>query len=135
MDEKGFNEEELSDIMKEIEALEDDFKEAGTKTAMTSPVVSELAQLETEAALPSKAAEKMPEHSDVIEFEKPITKVLKTPPTTMTFKVQGDLTMDLQFDVAGKVVRLEVNETGLNVCMDGGVTFSVPFEKSHKKTA
>lgn len=127
MDEKGFNEDELSDIMKEIEALEGDFKK---EQSQMTPVVGELAKLDEKVAVPSKASKK----SEVVEFNKSAGSGSKFP-TSMNFKVQGEMSIDLQFDVGGKVVHLAVSETGLNVSMDGGVTFSVPFEKNHKKSA
>src|SRR5687768_12173965 len=107
---KSFNDQELSDIMKEIEALEDDFKVDDEKD---SPVMAELANMDEAKALPKvKAAPMMKESSPAS--------------TAMSFKVQGDLTLELHFDIGGKVVSLEVTESGLQIQMEGGVTFTVP---------
>ncbi len=54
----------------------------------------------------------------------------------MSFKVSGNMSLDMQFEVGGKVICLEVSEHGLNIQMDGGMTFSVPVgNKAHGKKA
>jgi hypothetical protein len=54
----------------------------------------------------------------------------------MTFKVQGNLSLDLKFEIGGKVVCLEVNESEFSIQMEGGVRFTVPVhEKSGLKKA
>ena len=128
---KSFNDDELIDIMKEIEALEEDFsQEAATdaETAMTaSDVMEDLSQLEEKAAIPlkPKAAPKAPAHATT-----------KSAGTSMSFKVQGDLNLELQFDIGGKMVSLDVTESGLTITMDGGMTFTVPLHgKPHSKVA
>ena len=47
---KSFNDQELSEIMKEIEALEEDFSEPEEKS--TSSVLEELANLDEEESIP-----------------------------------------------------------------------------------
>lgn len=134
---KSFNDDELSDIMKEIEALEQDFKEEDVKAA--TPVMEELAEMSEEEAIPTPVASTT---SNVVAFEKeaPVAHAAPSKPaathhtaaptsashTSMSFKVQGNLSLELSFDIGGKVVSLEVTETGLNIEMDGGVKFTVP---------
>ena len=48
----------------------------------------------------------------------------------MSFKVQGDLTLELAFDVGGKTISLEVTEAGLSIEMEGGVKFTVPVSEA-----
>jgi hypothetical protein len=126
---KSFNDQELSDIMKEIEALEDDFTATDEKIA--SPVMEELAHMEEEKIAP------MVEATNIVSFEtkRDAPKATAATQTSMSFKVQGNLALDLQFDIGGKVVTLEVTETGLTIEMEGGVRFSVPVgeKSSHKK--
>ncbi len=110
--EKSFNDQELSDIMKEIEALEEDFKEEDVK-AKVIPVLHELSELPEAKAVPLKA---------VVKEE---TFVAKTP-AAMSFKVSGDLNLELEFDVGGKFVSIAVSEEGLTIVLDGGMTFKVP---------
>lgn len=159
---KSFNDDELSDIMKEIEALEKDFKQDEIKEA--SPVLEELVEMKTEEAIPVAAQQAeditetqveeivaetveviAPVAENVVAFEAPKASVAAVTPeaqapvastaaapatnashTSMSFKVQGNLTLELSFDIGGKVVSLEVTETGLNIEMDGGVKFTVP---------
>ena len=127
---KSFNDEELSDIMKEIEALEEDFSASEDKSPTS--VIEELVELEEPVAIPVAT-------SKVVSLDTPraATKTTSTnPSTSMSFKVQGQLTLELQFDIGGKVVSLEVTESGLNIDMEGGVRFSVPVnEKSSSKKA
>lgn len=117
---KSFNDQELSDIMKEIEALEEDF---ATSDATSSPVMEELASLNEEVAVP------VAQTATVSEFKPKQNKPAPAaaPGTSMNFKVQGDITLSLQFDIGGKSVSLEVTESGLDIEMDGGMKFTVPL--------
>ncbi|HXH32295.1 MAG TPA: hypothetical protein VNJ01_15960 [Bacteriovoracaceae bacterium] len=111
---KNFNDQELSDIMKEIEALEDD------------SILDELAQLDESESIPMSSP-------SVMSFG---NKSNATASTAMSFKVQGNLNLELQFDIGGQVVCLEVTESGLSIQMEGGMTFSLPMgDKVHSKKA
>lgn len=126
---KSFNDQELSDIMKEIEALEDDFTVAEEKSP--SAVMEELANLDEADSIPLST-------SNIVSLDskRSAPKATADATTSMSFKVQGNLTLDLQFDIGGKVVTLEVTESGLSIEMEGGVKFSVPVsEKSSFKKA
>ncbi len=115
---KSFNDQELSDIMKEIEALEEDFKEEEVKD-VAAPVLKELTELPEIKAVPLKPVKD--------------TNFVSKSSTAMSFKVQGDLNLDLEFEVGGKFVSLAVAEDGLTIVLDGGMTFKVPV--SDKKAA
>lgn len=126
---KSFNDQELSDIMKEIEALEDDFTAVEDKTA--SPVMEELAHLDEKDSIPAPTAKVVS-----LDTKRAAPKETSSSPATMSFKVQGNLTLDLQFEIGGKTVALEVTEEGLTIVMDGGMKFTVPVtEKSSLKKA
>ncbi len=127
---KSFNDQELSDIMKEIEALEEDFSDTDEKVA--SPVMEELAYLEEESSVPITASKNVVS----LESSRSAAKSAPEASTSMSFKVHGQLTLELQFDIGGKVVCLEVTESGLNIEMEGGMKFTVPVgEKSVLKKA
>lgn len=142
---KSFNDEELSDIMKEIEALEEDFKADDIEDPKieASPLMEEFADLDEEVALPTPAARI--EQSSVLPMtaKTPTTTTPATPaasttagPASMSFKVSGDINLELQFDIGGKVVSLNVSESGLNIEMEGGMSFKVPLSNTaHKKAA
>lgn len=119
---KSFNDQELSDIMKEIEALEEEFSGESDKVEATA-VMEELAEMDEEKSIPVTNKEET-----VLAFTpKAVHHSTKsTPPTSMMFKVQGEMNLELQFEIGGKTIQLEVSETGLNIQMEGGVTFSVP---------
>jgi hypothetical protein len=129
---KSFNDQELSDIMKEIEALEEEFSgEVETDKIEASSVMEELAEMELDQAVPTTN-----KTETVLPFEK------KTPPkavaaaktstqSSMSFKVQGDMNLELNFEIGGKTIALEVTEAGLTIQMEGGMTFSVPVSDAH----
>lgn len=125
---KNFNDQELSDIMKEIEALEEDFAEPEDK--YDSPLMEELAELEETQSVPVSAAKVVSFETAKAESAKPAAAAV--PATSMSFKVQGQLNLELQFDIGGKVVCLEVSEQGLNIEMEGGMKFFVPVSASKK---
>lgn len=116
---KSFNDQELSDIMKEIEALEEDFQ-----TEASSEVMEELAVMDEKQAIPQTN-----KTEPAVVHMKPVAS--QRAATAMSFKVSGDLNLDLQFDIGGKVVSLSVTQTGLTIEMDGGMTFTVPVSTSH----
>lgn len=120
---KSFNDQELSDIMKEIEALEDDFTAAEEKSP--SDVMEELADLDEKDSVPLST-------SNIVSLDskRVAPKASADATTSMSFKVQGDLKLELQFSIGGKVVMLEVTEAGLSIEMEGGVKFTVPVTES-----
>lgn len=129
---KSFNDQELSDIMKEIEALEEEFggneHEESAAPVEASAVMEELAEMEEEKSIPVTNREE----AKILTMEKreapKATKTATASPTSMMFKVQGDMNLELQFDIGGKCIMLEVTEAGLSIQMDGGITFTVPVE-------
>lgn len=128
---KSFNDQELSDIMKEIEALEEDMETEDVKSP--SPVLEELAEMDESESVPVST-------SSIVSLDSkrsaPKVEASAAPSTSMSFKVSGNLTLDLKFDIGGKSVALEVTETGLTIEMDGGAKFTVPVDsKSSLKKA
>jgi hypothetical protein len=112
---KSFNDQELSDIMKEIEALEETYTETESKE-----VLEELAHMDESESIPTSTTNVVS-----LDAHRPAAKTTGAS-TSMSFKIQGNLTLDLQFEIGGKVVALEVTEAGLSIEMEGGVKFSVP---------
>jgi hypothetical protein len=130
---KSFNDQELSDIMKEIEALEEEFSaEEDTDKVQATAMMEELAEMEEAKSIPATNKK-----DSVLPFErKPTAETNKTTTNTttaMSFKVQGDLNLELQFDIGGKTIMLEVSEAGMNIKMDGGVSFSVPVSNAQSQ--
>ncbi len=116
---KSFNDQELSDIMKEIEALEEGLDIVDEKSP--SPVLEELAQMDEKESIPASTTSVVS-----LDSKRAAAKTPATNSTKMSFNVQGNLTLDLQFEIGGKVVMLEVTEQGLSIEMEGGVKFTVP---------
>ena len=132
---KSFNDQELSDIMKEIEAMEEEFSaEEDTDKVEASAMMEELAEMEEEKSIPATN-----KNDSVLPFERqtaPATTAATaktTSNTAMSFKVQGELNLELQFDIGGKKITLEVSEAGMNIKMDGGVSFSVPVSNAQSQ--
>lgn len=54
----------------------------------------------------------------------------------MSFSVEGDMKLDLSFNISGKMVHLNISEHGFEIELDGGMKFSIPVtEKEHNKKA
>jgi len=130
---QSFNDQELSDIMKEIEALEQDYGD--TPEQKVSPVIEELVDLDEDKAVPSSTENVLTwenKKTEVVEEEVEERTSWESAPlkseaaTTMSFKVQGNLALEMKFDIGGKVVSLEVTKSGLTIELEGGMKFSVP---------
>jgi hypothetical protein len=132
---QSFNDKELSDIMKEIEALEQDY--ASGPEQKVSPVIEELVELDEDKAVPTSTEnvlswEAKKTETEVIEEEEVVSSSWESTPiksentTSMSFKVQGNLALEMKFDIGGKVVSLEVTQSGLTIELEGGMKFSVP---------
>lgn len=118
---KSFNDQELTDIMKEIEALEEEFSED-----TEASVMEELAEMDEEKAIPFTTTKET-----VLAFDKKPKTSSKGAQSAMSFKVQGDMNLELKFEIGGKTIQLEVTEAGLTINMEGGVTFTVPVADAH----
>lgn len=56
--------------------------------------------------------------------------------TSMNFSVEGDMKMNLFFNIAGKSVALHIHEGSFEIELEGGMKFSVPVsDQEHKKAA
>lgn len=116
--EKGFNDEELADIMSEIENLEREFAEPAPEE---NAVLQELAHKPVaETVLKTNH-----EESKVL----PMKQAPSHAPATMSFKVEGQMSVELSFDVNGQSVSLSVSEEGLSITTDSGAKFSLPMTK------
>ncbi len=160
---KSFNDQELSDIMKEIEALEQDFIPStevaaeptaatetdapSSETVLSTDFVGGTQESEefTEVSVTSLQTDQKPEHFDPVSNVVPLDhrptaanpkEHRPAASTSMSFKVSGDLTLELAFDIGGQTVALEVTESGLSIEMEGGMKFTVPMkQKSELKKA
>ncbi len=124
---KSFNDQELSDIMKEIEALEEEFTGDSAQKVESSSVLEEFTELEEEKALPKTNLQET-----VLAFEKKSEINAETAgktssaPASMMFKVQGNMELELQFEIGGKSVSLAVTENGLTIELENGAKFTIP---------
>jgi hypothetical protein len=129
---KSFNDQELSDIMKEIEALEEEFSaDEDSSKVEASTIMEDLAEMEEEQSIPVTNREE----TTVLPFAKKEISQPTKATSSMSFKVQGDLNLELHFEVGGKNIALEVTDKGLTIQMDGGISFTVPVSdaQSYKK--
>jgi hypothetical protein len=57
--------------------------------------------------------------------------------SSMSFAVEGDMKLDLSFNISGKIVNLSINENGFELELEGGMKFNIPLDEvsSHKKVA
>jgi hypothetical protein len=73
-------------------------------------------------------------HSDIAT---PKAAVTKGGHSSMSFNVEGDMKLDLAFNISGKVVQLHISENGFELELEGGIKFSIPLDEAHsnKKAA
>jgi len=157
--EKGFNDQELADIMSEIESLEREFAEeapVAQKAAPAAEVEAPVAQEVHEEVVEEVPEETHTEPAVLHELvQKPVAEtVLKTnheekvvemkkhaapaasAPASLTFKVAGEMSVNLAFEVNGQTVELAVTEEGLSIEMESGAKFTLPLAKAeHAKKA
>ncbi|MAX67896.1 MAG: hypothetical protein QF441_00505 [Bacteriovoracaceae bacterium] len=213
--EKGFNDDELADIMNEIESLEKEFTEDVSQDVDTvedkSPETSmEVSENEAKADGPKAEVEEdnavthyeevvaesqeheqsseqefhhQPESNSepTVEVDQEMSEVLdelsempaeevvakhkpveddanvhhlhtassnshfdhsvqgSSPKThsSMSFKVEGDMKLDLSFQVSGKEIHLNISEEVFEIELEGGMKFSLPVhsQNSNKKAA
>ncbi len=103
---KSFNDQELSDIMKEIEALEEEFTAEDDLKAQSAEVMEEVVEMDEEKAIPMES-----KHSpEVLAFEPkstPMKNTKSSAPASMSFKFQGEMNLELQFEIGAKTIQLE----------------------------
>ena len=127
--EKGFNDKELADIMSEIESLEREFNTEAPRSApieASSPVLQELAEAPVETSLPQ---------SKVVPMSKPHHSAPASAPSCLSFKVEGEMTVSLKFEVNGQCVSLAVTEQGLEIETESGAKFSLPLHGQSSRPA
>jgi hypothetical protein len=130
--EKGFNDDELKDIMDEIENLEKEFSDE------PAPAKAEKKDDYIQADKLDDIQGDVDKEVDNILDDKPsssASKVTKMPSkkkhtgsdSKLQFNVQGNMTVELNFEVSGKAIFLYVNEEeGLVVEVEDGGKFSLP---------
>lgn len=132
--EKGFNDQELADIMNEIEALEKEFQDPDHQEA--TPVMQELAEMDEEESVPVSEFNEAPAAQVIpMTVKEPVMTTKSTPKTTstdsstsMSFHVEGNMNLQLSFTINGEEVKLHVTDQGLNIEMQSGVSLNVPVK-------
>lgn len=102
-------------------------------------VLGELTQLPVEEVTgeAAKPFDDNVHHLEVKSIDRHASTTAKAAHSAMSFSVEGDMKLDLSFNISGKVVHLNINENGFELELDGGMKFSIPLEgeKSDKKVA
>ena len=125
---KKFNESELEEIMSEIETLEKEFSKVDDDAPQSSDVLRRLTEMTVEEATARGAT--------IHQFQKEPSQ--KTHETAMSFKVSGQMSLNLNIELAGKMVNISVDEgEGLIIELEDGMRFQVPVSdtSSYKKAA
>lgn len=143
---RGFNDDELADIMSEIENLEQEFteeveaKETNNVEPKEEPKETVVQEVKEEATVMEEVAEKPVEEvvkveaaqDDNVHQLRPQTSsntsTQQGAQTSMSFAVEGNMKLDLTFNISGKVVELNVNDQGLEISLGGGAKFMLPLE-------
>jgi hypothetical protein len=198
--EKGFNDDELADIMNEIESLEQEF----TDDEQTESVESETEQIVAKQEESQQSVQEVQHEQPVqevqpeqpvqeVQHEQPVQKVQHERPvqvesqmdevlenlsemavedvvpekniksyddnihhmkqqgqveqswsspkksnpahTSMNFKIEGEMKLDLSFCIGGQDVQLHVSDEGFEIELAGGAKFSLPVNNLVKKVA
>jgi hypothetical protein len=133
--EKGFNDQELADIMNEIEALEKEFQDP--QQHVDNSVMAELAEMSEETAIPTAQVIPMNVKGPTMTTKSTSEKTTSQSQTSMSFHVEGNMNLQLSFMINGEEVKLHVTEQGLNIEMQSGVSLNVPVKSvsASKKVA
>ncbi len=123
-DETGFNDDELKDIMDEIESLEKEFSDDEVVSPSETPVESPEPQM-------TQSEVKTPSVNKVESITKNSPKATPSfsggAKSKMSFKVEGQIAMELDFEVSGKRVSLFVDEQeGITIELEDGAKFCLP---------
>ncbi len=151
---KGFNDDELEDIMNEIESLEKEFSDNGNdedhepsleevaesvasldeeerESSAEHSLLDQVAKMPVESVVPQQKIEKFDDdsHHNIVNLEKtPFTPSPKTSAnnTAMNFKIEGDMQMELSFSINGSEVSLQISDNGFEIELEGGAKFTLP---------
>ncbi len=142
---KSFNDDELADIMSEIENLEKEFAESVDEVPAEESHAEAVHEEEIDHTEPevltqlvSKPIEEVVHKTNYDENVVAIKKVSAPAHqaaaagghSSLSFKVEGQMTLSLAFEVNGQSVSLEISEAGLQIAMDSGASFNLPMTKS-----
>lgn len=123
--EKGFNDKELADIMSEIESLEREFADETQPTE----VMQELAETPVEKSVPKTNHDE----PKVVPMK---AKQVASSQSCLSFKVEGEMTVALTFEVNGQSVALQVTSEGVCIETESGAKFTLPVNAhSARKSA
>lgn len=149
---KGFNDDELEDIMNEIESLEKEFSQS-TEEVDHEPSLDEVAasvadlseeesdsfedkvlleqvaKLPVDKVIPQKQIEKFDDetHHNIVPMQKRSESPKSTANNTaMKFNIEGDMQMELSFTINGSEVNLQINDNGFEIELEGGAKFTLP---------
>lgn len=192
---KGFNDDELADIMSEIENLEQEFTEAPVQEdiiAQQEQIKSVESGDQAEEQVVAQEEEtqhiEVPEHQEIVaeqeqmavQSDENLNEVLEdlsampvedivpaqgkkielvndnihhlkqdtttsekswsapesshheAAHTSMSFKVEGDMKLDLNFCVGGQDIALHVSDHGFEIELAGGAKFTLPIASAHQ---
>ena len=133
---KSFNDDELADIMNEIESLEKEFAESAPASEAETEEFAPTDEIDHTAPevvshIMSMPVEEVARKSNHEEKVVPMKRVDHAPQahqhSTLSFKVEGQMTLSLAFEVNGQSVSLEISDAGLQIQMESGASFNLPM--------
>jgi hypothetical protein len=107
--------DEMSEVVEELSSMPVEELEAAHATAHDDSNVHQL-----------RHSEPTPEHAPVVAKK----STGNLPESSLNFSVQGDMKLNLFFNIGGKSVQLNIKEEGLEIELDGGMKFSIPLDHS-----
>ena len=115
------DDEEFNEIMNEIDKLEEEFNTRSEDSHEQNRFA-----VQHDEAIMSQLAELPPQKIQSAEDKNEhIPKAVKKE-NAMSFHIEGDMKLNLNFFFSGKAVDLSITDTGFEIEIDGGMKFSIP---------
>lgn len=126
------DDKEFSEMMAEIDKLEDEFNSHSEEDfSQNEPIVQhdenimrQLVETPTQRVEP-RNIEKI--HQSESKKDKSLKKE-----NAMSFHIEGDMKLNLNFCFAGKSVDLHITDEGFEIEVDGGMKFTIPVASETK---
>jgi hypothetical protein len=109
---------EMTDVVEELSTMPVEDLEAVQATAHDDSNVHQIREVAPIEQAPVASA---PTHTE---------KSGNFPESSLNFSVQGDMKLNLFFNIGGKSVQLNIKEEGFEIELDGGMKFSIPLNDS-----
>ena len=146
-------EEVVEQVHEDNSDVDDDFKGSSTELNISaqedhnpttidqhpeSEVLDDLVAMEANEVTPHHSKEDDKSNIHTIPHQKadPVSHHANGHHTSMNFAVEGDMKLNLNFNISGKTVSLNIADDHFSIELEGGMSFNIPLDQSsHNKKA